>query len=178
MRDNVNKSVVCLIVVDLQLRLSVKPIKDERFEENGTINKGFIVMDSVKKDGWTLPGGKIHGFETYKHALKRELKEELNLSDLGKIMTFDPGVIFMRGEYPVGTGHFIDFKQKIMICKPPIGQILRMKNCEPDKCKGIKIMSDLSSILRSERPIIPSLAEVIFDDNFYGNFLKYSAKFN
>ena len=68
------------------------------------ISQGKVLLASRPEDkppaGWEFPGGKVEPGESFKHALKRELKEELDLN-------ITPGDEIYRIATPVITLHFI-----------------------------------------------------------------------
>jgi len=127
------------------------------------INKKLLLVEHHKEKSlhWVLPGGGVEFHETAKTALKRELKEELNLEVRVDDFLFVDEVIWENR-------HNIDLYFSMSLTGP-----LKIKLEEGSALNGYKFFSqnDIPAII-----LKPDLKDIImqtFENNFYKGFKTY-----
>jgi len=107
----------------------------EDFQAIGAIfikNKKILMMDHVKFNFWTVPIGKADKGEPVEHALKKEMKEELNIA----VKKYKLITIWKRTF--TNAGKKIKTENFLYLVENYSGTI---KNNEPNKHRSIKYMS-------------------------------------
>jgi ADP-ribose pyrophosphatase YjhB (NUDIX family) len=95
-------------------------------------DKKILMMDHVKFNFWTVPIGKAEKNETVKQALKKEMKEELNIT----VKKYELITIWKRTF--VNQGKKIKTENYLYLIKDYSGTI---RNNEPKKHRSIKYMT-------------------------------------
>lgn len=95
-------------------------------------DKKILMMDHVKFNFWTIPIGKAEKNETMEQALKKEMKEELNVI----VRKFELITIWKKIFY--NAGKKIKTENYLYLIKDYSGTI---RNNEPHKHRSIKYMT-------------------------------------
>ncbi|SFC49925.1 8-oxo-dGTP diphosphatase [Alkalibacterium subtropicum] len=85
-------------------------------------------------DLWEFPGGKIEGTETHQEALKREIKEELNLDIKVEARLFEETIY----EYDFGRVHLAAYVCEYVKGIPDLTEHKAVKWLEPHELSNLK----------------------------------------